>query len=229
MRNEDYYLLNNSMRSLLELGNFLSNKQNAFQLLVKMVQQFERSLSSPNAMHSARVAALAEVTGMVLSFSEDELQLLKQAAYLHDLGKLLLPSRLFLKEGQLSAREWQMVRLHPELGAALIKQIPHLLPLLPGILYHHERFNGSGYPFGLQEQQIPLMGRIIGMVDCFEALTATRPYHTPLTVKQALFKMKKEKEQGLWDPYLFEIFSEIAIDADYFVDERAVDFNLFKN
>ncbi|WP_456440290.1 HD-GYP domain-containing protein [Caldithrix abyssi] len=229
MRIEELHLIDNSMHSLLELANYLHQKKDAFEMLTKFVRQLETSINKTSFTHSARVALLAETLGTAVNLSSNELYLLKRSAYLHDIGKIFLPVKLFQKKEELNAREWKMIRLHPELGASLIRQIPHLKPLLAGVLFHHERYNGSGYPFGLSEQQIPLISRIIGLVDCFEALIAPRPYHTPLTLQQALSTMEKQKNQGLWDPYLFEVFVEITTDSDYFVDKQPVDINLVKN
>ena len=230
MLDKEIYLINDSLPPLLELGEFLSKKDDAFDILVGLIEQFEKSLDPRRVTHSTRVSILAEVMGDALNLSEKEKEHLKKSAQLHDVGKIFLPKELFFKTEKLSAKEWQIVRLHPELGVALIKQIPQLLLTANGILAHHEKFNGTGYPYGLIGKQIPLMGRIIGIVDCFEALTASRTYHSPLSVKQALEKMEKQKEQGIWDPFLFDVFAEIVSSADFVSEEKISDLNLiFKN
>lgn len=229
MLTKETYLIRNSYRTLLEFGDFLANQEDAFQLLNNLMQQFEQSIEKRVVTHSTRVALLTEIVGLNLNFSRIELQNLRMSAQLHDIGKLFLPVSLFTKKEKLNFKEWQMVRLHPELGFALIKQIPHLSSITSGILSHHERFNGSGYPFGLKEQEIPLTARIIGLVDCFEALTAPRSYHLPLSVNQALEKMRNQTRQGLWDPHLFNILEEIVSNHEIIDDLKIEDLEVVKN
>ncbi len=229
MLTQEMYLIRNSYRSLLEFGEFLAKEEDAYQLLAHVIQQFEQSIEQRVVTHSSRVALLAEIVGINMNFSKNELQNLKMSAQLHDIGKIFLPVTLFTKKEKLNFGEWQMVRLHPELGFALIKQIPHLSSITSCILAHHERFNGSGYPFGLKEQEIPMAARIIGLVDCFEALTAPRSYHLPLSVNQALDKMRSQTQQGLWDPHLFNIMEEIISDQDIINDLKIEDLEVVKN
>jgi HD-GYP domain-containing protein (c-di-GMP phosphodiesterase class II) len=108
---------------------------------------------------------------------------------LHDVGKLNLDEALLLKPGPLDAREYDEIRRHPLAGARLIRSFEALRPALPYILFHHERWDGSGYPTGRFYKQIPLGARIVSVVDAFDAMTSTRPYRAPLPLQSALAEL----------------------------------------
>jgi HD-GYP domain-containing protein (c-di-GMP phosphodiesterase class II) len=110
---------------------------------------------------------------------------------LHDVGKLNLDEALLLKPGPLDAREYDEIRRHPLAGARLIRSFEALRPALPYILFHHERWDGSGYPTGRFYEQIPLGARIVAVVDAFDAMTSTRPYRAPLPLRSALAELNR--------------------------------------
>jgi HD-GYP domain-containing protein (c-di-GMP phosphodiesterase class II) len=126
--------------------------------------------------HSERVTKLAVAIGSELGLPSDELEDLMFAAELHDIGKLTLPDSIFAKRDRLTAGEWEMVMRHPERGAEMIMHIRHMERILPGILHHHERYDGKGYPRGLSGIDIPINARIIAVADSFDAITSSRPY-----------------------------------------------------
>ncbi len=107
------------------------------------------------------------------------------AGILHDVGKIGVPDRVLLKAGTLSDEEFDIIKQHPEIGYRIVEQLGKLHFTLPGVLYHHERWDGRGYPQGLAGDDIPLMARIIAVADSFDAMTSSRPYRNAMPLSQA--------------------------------------------
>src|SRR3954454_10551031 len=128
--------------------------------------------------HIRRVQRYAAAVAQALGMTPDDVQGVRTAALLHDIGKLAVPEHILSKPGPLTAEEFQKVQIHPVIGAEIIAGVPFPYPVAPLILSHHERWDGKGYPHGLQGEQIPLGARILTVVDYFDALTCDRPYHT---------------------------------------------------
>ncbi|MGC4084251.1 MAG: diguanylate cyclase [Vicinamibacterales bacterium] len=128
-----------------------------------------------------------------------------QAALLHDIGKLAIPAHILSKPGPLSPEEFAKVRIHPQIGAEIISTIPFPYPVAPIVLSHHERWDGAGYPQGLQGEEIPIGARILSVVDYFDVVTSDRPYHAALSADSALALMKHEAGRAL-DPTLVDVF-----------------------
>jgi HD-GYP domain-containing protein (c-di-GMP phosphodiesterase class II) len=126
--------------------------------------------------HSKRVARMAFEVGLRLDCDEPELALLRLGGALHDVGKLGVRDEVLSKPGPLTAGELREVRAHPEIGARMVALDRVLRPALPAVLYHHERWDGGGYPSGRAGPAIPLVARILGVVDSFDAITSDRPY-----------------------------------------------------
>ena len=159
--------------------------------------------------HIDRVCDIALRFGKQLSWNEASLTVLEFGAILHDIGKLAVPIEILTKEGSFTPEEWNIVYEHPGKGAEMLNGIDHLKPAIPFILYHHERWNGSGYPFGLKREKIPLAGRVLALADFYDAVSSDRPYHKGES-KEATLKMIKENSGILFDPYLVSKFLEIA-------------------
>jgi putative two-component system response regulator len=136
--------------------------------------------------HCARVALYAEAAARVLGLSETDRTAVRLGAYLHDLGKVRVPSAILNKRGRLSAEEIALIREHPTWGVALLSAVALPWDILPMVRWHHERFDGSGYPDGLRGDEIPLSAQIIGIADTFDALTTTRSYRPAASVERAL-------------------------------------------
>jgi putative two-component system response regulator len=136
--------------------------------------------------HVERVARLAAATGRELGMSGDELRALWVAALLHDVGKIGVPDAILRKPSALTAEEFEQVKRHPEVGANIMAASSFLRPGLLGVLHHQERWDGKGYPSGLAGEDISLQGRIIAVVDCFDAVVSGRPYSRARTEQQAL-------------------------------------------
>ncbi len=143
------------------------------------------------AGHSRRVAASASVIARELGLSGPELDVVEQAALLHDIGKIGVPDAVLLKEGPLTATEWVVMRSHPEEGARIIERLGYLDAVVPGIRYHHERMDGRGYPDGLVGEEIPLAARIIHVADSLDAMTTKRLYREERSFEEALEEIRR--------------------------------------
>jgi diguanylate cyclase (GGDEF)-like protein/putative nucleotidyltransferase with HDIG domain len=158
--------------------------------------------------HIRRVQMYAARMAKAVGLSPDEIQCIKTAALLHDIGKLAVPEHILSKPGPLTQEEFQKIRIHPEVGAEIIAAVPFPYPVAPIILSHHERWDGKGYPQGLKAEQIPLGARILTIVDYFDAITTERPYHKALAHDSAVGLLKHESGLAL-DPKLVRVFIDL--------------------
>lgn len=151
--------------------------------------------------HSLRVAQIASRLGKELGLSDSQIKALERGALLHDIGKIGISDTILHKPAPLTEAEWEVMRAHPEIGARIVEGIPFLEESLPVIRYHQERWNGSGYPIGLQKNDIPLLARIFAVVDVFDALTTRRPYRKKISTEKALAYLKNQSGI-LFDPQI---------------------------
>jgi diguanylate cyclase (GGDEF)-like protein/putative nucleotidyltransferase with HDIG domain len=158
--------------------------------------------------HIRRVQIYATAVARELGMSELEVQAVKTAALLHDIGKLAVPDHILAKPGPLTPEEFQKVQAHPQVGADIIATVPFPYPVAPLILSHHERWDGRGYPHGLKGEDIPLGARILCLVDYFGALTSVRPYHEPMAVDAAVSLIEQEAGKAL-DPRAVDAFLRV--------------------
>ena len=155
--------------------------------------------------HIRRVQLYAASVARAMGMSDNEVQGVKTAALLHDIGKLAVPEHILSKPGPLTPEEFQKIRAHPKVGADIVSSVPFPYPVAPLILSHHERWDGKGYPGGLRGEAIPLGARILSVVDYFDALMAERPYHKAMSYDAAIALLKQESGKGL-DPTVVETF-----------------------
>ncbi|HVH26422.1 MAG TPA: HD domain-containing phosphohydrolase [Vicinamibacterales bacterium] len=158
--------------------------------------------------HIRRVQVYAAGLARALGMPENEIQGVKTAALLHDIGKLAVPEHILSKPGPLTQEEFQKIRIHPQVGAEIISGVPFPYPVAPLILSHHERWDGKGYPSGLKGEEIPLGARILSVVDYFDALMSERPYHKPMTFDKAIGLLHQESGKAL-DPRVVQTFVEL--------------------
>ena len=126
-----------------------------------------------------------------LNLPREDVELIKQAAMLHDLGKIGISESILLKKGKLNRKEFEEIKKHPQIGADIIRPIQFLHALIPFIFYHHERWDGKGYPSGIKGEDIPIGARVIAIADVYQALTSDRPYHKAFSRAKAIDMIKK--------------------------------------
>jgi diguanylate cyclase (GGDEF)-like protein/putative nucleotidyltransferase with HDIG domain len=163
--------------------------------------------------HIRRVQVYAASIARGLGMSDTEIQGVKTAALLHDIGKLAVPEHILSKPGPLTQEEFQKIRVHPQVGAEIISAVPFPYPVAPLILSHHERWDGKGYPQGLKGEEIPLGARILSVVDYYDALTSDRPYHKAMTPEAALALLQQEMGRAL-DPAVVQMFVKMAAEME---------------
>ena len=159
-------------------------------------------------LHIRRVQLYAAALARGLGMTENEIQGVKTAALLHDIGKLAVPEHILSKPGPLTPEEFQKIRAHPKVGADIVSSVPFPYPVAPLILSHHERWDGKGYPAGLKGEEIPLGARILSVVDYFDALMAERPYHKAMSSEAAIALLQQEAGRGL-DPQVVAMFTDL--------------------
>jgi putative two-component system response regulator len=157
------------------------------------------------AGHLERVRRLALNLAFALNWKQEDIAVLEFGAILHDIGKIIVPSLVLKKTGPLNEDEWKLMRQHPEVGAKMLEGVDHLKAAVPYVLNHHEWWNGSGYPRGLKGEKIPREGRLLAIVDAFDAMTTNRPYHSSMSAEEALEEIRNNKEI-YFDPEISDVF-----------------------
>jgi HD-GYP domain-containing protein (c-di-GMP phosphodiesterase class II) len=130
---------------------------------------------------------------------------------LHDVGKIGVPEAVLQKTGKLTPEEFEQIKKHPEIGARILGDIKQIEDIIPGVLHHHERYDGKGYPFALAGESIPLMGRVICLADCFDAMTSSRTYRKALPLEVALTEIRRCSGTQ-FDPGLTDAFLQVGAD-----------------
>lgn len=151
--------------------------------LISVVDKFGKG-------HSTRVAQISEAIAAELGLKQEQLNVVYETGIIHDLGRICIPPEILNKPGKLTKEEYDLVKEHPRVGAELISPLSVYRELVPGVLYHHERLDGSGYPKGLTDEQIPLVARIIAVADIYDAMTCDRAYRPALGSENAIATLK---------------------------------------
>lgn len=224
----------------------------AYRIHKKTLRQKTKEISDSSRMHHATVEALATAIdardqigighvqrtqiyavglGRILGLDEDDINALRTGALLHDIGKLAVPDHILNKPGQLTAAEMEKTKIHSSVGASILEKVGFPYPVIPTVKYHHEFWNGNGYPEGLKGANIPMTARILSIADAYDALRAPRPYR-PARTKADAIKFIRSRSGSQYDPLLVETFLrnlskfEAEIDAaglNYEQDEHAND------
>ena len=147
--------------------------------------------------HNLRVARLCVHIGRQMSMSAAELRVLARAGLMHDIGKLGIPQAVLGKESPLSESEWMLMRAHPEMGLTLLDRAGQSSREVLAVLYHHERLDGTGYPYGLRAEGIPIEARIVAVADTYDALTSNRPYRNACSESEARRVLAEEAKARL--------------------------------
>jgi putative nucleotidyltransferase with HDIG domain len=194
----------------LERMRYISQLEQAYEMTIqgwaRSVEERERT-SAPGHYHLP--AEWAAELGRALHLSETAVNHLRRGAVLHDIGKMSIPENILQKSGALSPEEWAIVRRHPILGAEMVAETLFLSAARDVILYHHERWDGKGYPHGLKGEEIPLLARIFSVVDVFDALIVDRPYSPAWPRDMALAYIRQEAGQQ-FDPGVVAAFITIV-------------------
>ncbi len=175
---------------------------------VTMLANAIEARDSSTRGHVERVREYALALGSALGWPAEQLGELEFGAILHDVGKILVPEYVLNKKGALDADEMAAVRLHVEAGVQMLTGITHLQTVVPYIEYHHERWDGGGYPHGLAGERIPLEGRVLALADAFDAMTSERPYRGALSEEAALEEIR-QKRGTHFDPVLADLFMKL--------------------
>jgi diguanylate cyclase (GGDEF)-like protein/PAS domain S-box-containing protein len=158
-------------------------------------------------IHTQKVSQYCEAMAKALGFSKKEAANIKNAAALHDIGKIMVPPQILNKPGRLTQEEFGIIKRHPEIGYQMLKSVDEYVMLAEYVLYHHERWDGTGYPEGLSGSKIPLYSRIIAVADAYEAMTALRPYQKTKTKEEAAAELIRCS--GIqFDPEIVSVFVE---------------------
>lgn len=175
--------------------------------------------------HSRRVAQYALYLGKWMGFDEVFVKKIYIVGMLHDLGKIGVPDNILLKPSSLVQTEFELIKLHSILSEKIIKKIELFDDLLSAVRHHHENFDGSGYPDGLKGAEIPLMSRIISVVDVFDALTTKRIYRDSMSMERALCIMNEEAQKGKFDPSVFVVFEKRILEIGVFDEDHLMRFS----
>lgn len=166
--------------------------------------------SSETKEHADNMIELSRKMAHALDFNQDQINTITLVARLHDIGKITLKDRILIKEGPLTEDEWKEIKRHPEIGSRLVQNIPELTHISEGILCHHERYDGTGYPQGLSGKDIPIFSRIVSIVDAYEVMTNGRVYRPAISKQEALQELKK-CAGSQFDPELVDIFLSLQL------------------
>ncbi|MEK7308600.1 MAG: diguanylate cyclase, partial [Nitrospirota bacterium] len=164
--------------------------------------------------HSIEVARLATLLANGIGLEESDVESLRIASILHDVGTIHIPERVLNKPGGLTEEERRIIQAHPGLAEMILKKYPHIEQVLPTILYHHERFDGNGYPTGISGDSIPLPARILAIAEAFNAMTSPRSYKKKLTIEEAVEELRA-KSGSQFDPQLVKSFIKILKTASF--------------
>jgi diguanylate cyclase (GGDEF)-like protein len=179
--------------------------------LLEMIYGFARAIEAKDyytGRHVEYTSMIAEKMAQELNLPPSEIENIKHAAALHDLGKVGINESILSKKGRLNEKEKEIIKGHPWTAAEILREIHSLRGAIPAILYHHERFDGKGYPLGLKGEEIPLSARIVALADVYQALVSDRPYRRAYSKKRAIDIIKKETGNH-FDPKITKIFLKI--------------------
>jgi HD-GYP domain-containing protein (c-di-GMP phosphodiesterase class II) len=160
--------------------------------------------------HSRRVTELSLNLGQLCGLEGDELEWVRRGSLLHDIGKMFIPDSILMKNSELDDEEWKVMRTHPQIARDVLATVSYLKPALEIPVFHHEWWNGKGYPYGLQGDQIPLSARIFAVVDVWDALLSDRPYRHAWTREQVI-KYIKDQSGKQFDPQIVDKFFELGL------------------
>ncbi|MGA7617160.1 MAG: HD domain-containing phosphohydrolase [Thermoanaerobaculia bacterium] len=228
------------VRSRNEIGELADNFNSMSQEIEKSIEQLKKAANENHLLfinsirmlaaaidakdpytrgHSERVARYSIAIGKHLDLSPDELRNLRISALLHDVGKIGIDDRILRKPGALTDEEFEVMKTHPEKGAAIMGGVPQLANCIPGMRYHHEKWAGGGYPDGVKGEQIPLQARIVAVADTFDAMTTNRPYQKAMELGYVVEKIVSFATTR-FDPRVVQAFVKAVKHNEIQVEEQ---------
>jgi putative two-component system response regulator len=207
----DHLELSARVKSLIRQKRLNEDLDHAEKVLFSIARTVE-SRDPNTGDHCERLVLQGKAFGEYLGLSRSEVRDLMWAGYLHDIGKVGIPDAVLLKRGKLTAAEWEIMKQHVVIGETICQPLRTMRGVVPIIRHHHERWDGSGYPDGLMEDQIPYLAQVFQTLDIYDALTSERPYKDPLTSKDALQMIAEETDKGWRNPELVNQFSTFIRD-----------------
>jgi putative two-component system response regulator len=210
------------IRSLLKRNEYTEELERAEQVVMSLGVCIEAKNSYTQG-HCERISLFSTVFGAKLGLGHEELRALNIAGAVHDIGKVAVPDAILLKTGPLLPWEWEIMRGHTIVGERICSPLRSFRLVTPIVRHHHEKQDGSGYPDGLAGCAVPLLARIMQLVDIFDALTTDRPYRPALPLQVALSQMRSEVGRGWWDKELFEDFSSLAQEGAFRASAGEID------
>jgi len=212
-----FHLLKQQVQTI---ENILQRLSNTYTQTLKSFASIVTGRDEQTGGHCERVALNACLIGKAMSLDNQGIEALYWSGLLHDLGKIAIPESVLLKPQVLTSEEMEIIRSHSQIGSEIIKVIsPEFEQIAKGIASHHERWDGSGYPAGLKGEEIPVIGRILAIVDGFEALTSTPPYRSPLSSAEALNYLM-ENAGTHFDPNVVDVFACLFEQDQIFIQEH---------
>jgi putative two-component system response regulator len=196
------------LRSLIRLKRVVEELEEAESLITSLALTIE-ARDPYTAGHCIRLAAWAMAFGERLGLSEDEQKALRLGGFLHDLGKIAVPDGVLLKAGPLNTDERRLMEQHPAAGDRLVVPMRTLGLVRPIIRHHHERWDGRGYPDRIGGEEVPLLARLMAIVDVYDALCTQRPYKSSFDEEAALRSLNEGARTGQFDPELVRVFLEL--------------------
>src|SRR6185369_8561298 len=170
--------------------------------------------------HLQRVRIYAIEVAKDLNLNEQEIEALRAASLLHDIGKLAVPEHIINKPGKLTPEEFEKMKIHPLVGAEILERVNFPSPVVPIVRAHHEKFDGSGYPFGLKGEEIPIGARILAAVDCLDALASDRQYRRALPLQEAMNQVANQASKA-FDPKVVEVLQRRYVELEQLAQQKA--------
>lgn len=198
------------VQSLVRMKEFTNELENAETVLFSLATSIEAKDPYTEG-HCERLSEYSVALADRLRLPEELRVALRRAGIVHDIGKVVVPENILLKQGPLTDAEWKVMKQHPIVGERICRPLRAFRLVLPIIRNHHEKLDGSGYPDGLKGDQIPLAARILQTVDIYDALTTDRPYRKALPPEKAFAMMQEEVKRGWWDQALVDEFEDLIL------------------
>lgn len=193
------------IKSLLKVRGLYDDLEQSENIIFSLVIAME-ARDPYTKGHSTRVGEISRDFAAYIGFPEKEQEMLRKAGILHDIGKMGMSETILKKPGKLTRDESEIIRRHTLVGEDICRPLQSLKNIIPAIRSHHERWDGRGFPDGLAGEEIPLMARILSILDSFDAMVSVRPYRERRTVGTALDTLAAEQNLGQWDPELTGLF-----------------------